>query len=86
MGQPETVIHYAVPVQGMDNSLAIYCALLETEPTSKWCKCPWQVHPLDVDKPLAEQRMRRYDTDPDCPLHTREGLIKGFILWVTNGH
>jgi hypothetical protein len=90
-----------------------YVKLIETGETTKWCKCPWGVHPDHVEIPAdhctvcLEPRntkkhvagptlitsddaalgfhyfkgrgIRRTDTNPICPVHTKEGLILGLF-------
>jgi len=62
-----------------------YVVHLEVDPTATWCLCPWQIHPADSEKPEGQRRKRRTDNHPECPVHTREGLIMGFIKWATDG-
>lgn len=39
------------------------------------CECPeW--------KPPRKRRMRRGETNLECPVHTREGFILGFFKWL----
>jgi hypothetical protein len=75
----------ALPADNLADLIRDYVVRLEIDPTSTWCKCPWEIHPADVDKPEARQRKRRLDNHPECPTHTREGLIAGFIKWAVDG-
>jgi len=59
-----------------------YVATIEQERTNKICKCEWIVHPDDTEKPEGERRMRRGETTLDCPVHTKEGFLIGFIRYV----
>jgi len=71
----------------LDDLISRYIDTMVTGLTKDWCACPWLIHPEDLLLPWEQQRKRREDTHPLCPTHTREGLIKGFILWaVKNGH
>lgn len=46
---------------------------IELSETHKICKCEW----IEVD--AATGRKRLNNTSFECPMHTREGLIHGFI-------
>lgn len=61
-----------------------YVRAIETETTEKWCRCEWIIHPDDVNKRKGTRRKRRGDTHFDCPVHTREGFIMGFLIWYRN--
>lgn len=55
---------------------------VETAPTTDVCKCEWIIHPADVDKPVGNRRMRRGDASLECPVHSREGMILGFLQYA----
>jgi hypothetical protein len=63
-----------------------YVTWVETGRTSEVCKCEWEIHPEDIDKPEGDpkRRMRRGDTSLDCPAHTKEGylLISIGLNWI----
>jgi len=88
-----------------------YVSRMETEQSTKWCKCEWIVHPDDVDipddvcrkcsqpredtihlpsiysedvnlHPFLGKRQRRGDTHMECPVHTKEGFLLGFLKWA----
>lgn len=76
---------FAIASEGLEDRVSDYVTKLEVDETPVWCKCPWMVHPDDKGKPFKEARKRRTDNDPECPVHTREGLILGFIRWDAEG-
>lgn len=41
-------------------------------------------HSTDTNHVFTGVRRRKIDTHPECPVHTREGLILGFIDWLQN--
>lgn len=68
-----------------DRALIIeYVKMLETGTTRDHCMCEWipvgfRKHPeTGEDIPL----FRKGDTNQDCPVHTREGLLLGFLVFT----
>jgi len=68
-----------IDLSTVGEQITAYIASIEKERTNKICKCEWIVHPDDTDKPEGERRMRRGEATLDCPVHTKEGFIIGFI-------
>lgn len=78
LARSEVTEWISIPVEKADEMIAAWIQHIETSLTAIICKCPWQIHPDDANKKTG-RRMRRMDTHPDCPQHTKEGLIKGFL-------
>lgn len=65
------------------DSLTDYVKSLETDVTTKHCKCEWIVHPDDVRKPESQaRRIRKGEATLDCPVHTKEGFLLGFLNYM----
>lgn len=56
-----------------------YCSLIETSETFKFDKCLWKEIPL----PNGETGMVIAEANLECPVHTKEGLLIGFIEWLS---
>jgi hypothetical protein len=72
----------SVTEQNLNLWIALYVNHIELTPTDDICRCVWQIHPDDKGKPKGQRRKRRVDNHPFCPVHTKEGLIKGFVEWT----
>lgn len=72
----------SVPIPHVIRLAQIFVGKLETEPTQNNCLCMWIIHPEDMEKPFEEARKRRGNAHPMCPIHTKEGLIGGFLKFV----
>lgn len=67
------------------DDLTAYVKSLETEETTKHCKCEWIVHPDDIRKPEGQaRRIRKGEATLDCPVHTKEGFLLGFLNHMLN--
>lgn len=55
-----------------------YISETETAETEKICKCIWQ----DTPAPNGGTRKTIKDVTADCPVHTKEGVIVGFLLFM----
>lgn len=75
-----------IPDATLDEKLAEYFKAMETGVTDDWCLCTWIIHPDDVNKPKGKRRKRLVEHHPRCPAHTKEGLVLGFIRWVSKDH
>lgn len=71
-----------VPAKHVIRLTQIYVGKLETSPTNENCLCLWIIHPDDTEKPFTEARKRKSNQHPMCPVHTKEGLISGFLEFV----
>lgn len=63
--------------------IKIYVSELEVKPTLEVCQCQW-IDNFPVPGGRAV-KMRGY-SDPKCPVHTREGLILGYLMWLAKEH
>lgn len=75
-------IFVSIPLRYIPVLTKIYVGKLETGSTTENCLCLWIAHPDDIEKPFDEQRKRRGNQHPMCPVHTKEGLISGFLEFV----
>lgn len=55
-----------------------YISETETAETATICRCIWQ----DVPAPGGGTRKVIKDVTPDCPVHTKEGVIVGFLAFM----
>jgi hypothetical protein len=79
----ESVVEYlAIPMKDLLGLITEYVMAIEVEQTNKYCKCEWIIHPDDVDKAEGQRRVRRGDVSLLCPVHTKEGFLHGFFVWV----
>jgi hypothetical protein len=76
------VAYISIPALDVPKLAAAYAEAMESQETDEWCRCEWIIHPDDHDKPKGKRRKRRADTAPDCPVHTKEGLLIYFFEWV----
>lgn len=76
---PQEWVSIRIGTPELRQDVAEFLRILETRPTSETCKCLWAIHEADVNKPPSEQRKRKIDVHPECPAHTREGLIIEFV-------
>lgn len=68
-----------------------YVSYLEVELTEKACLCKWiyrDAEPIpnitdDVDHTAAPRLRTRSHEHPECPVHTRRGLVVGFFQWAS---
>ena len=60
--------------------IAEYVTYLETQPTNKVCLCVWE-----KPKVTGAIRATPVQHNPRCPVHSKEGLILGFINWMSRG-
>lgn len=74
--------YISLPALDIPKLAAAYAGAMEVEETEEWCRCEWQIHPDDLLKPKGSRRKRRVDDAPDCPIHTKEGMIIYFFEWV----
>lgn len=69
----------SLPVARLKEFIAKYVAWIETGATIEVCKCTWEERfPIPGGNVV---RMRK-DTNFECPVHTKEGLIFHFLTWV----
>lgn len=70
----------------LTHAIKAYTTAIETGVTAHWCLCKWRSDPDKVEhctecnqttgpNPWREQH-------PACPMHTKEGLIVGFLTWL----
>jgi hypothetical protein len=52
-----------------------YIAMLETGTTRDHCLCQWSE--------VFKGKFRRGDAHEDCPIHTKEGFLLGFLKFTT---
>lgn len=71
-----------IDLSTVPDNMAEYVQLIENETTNKICKCEWLVHPDDEGKPEGQRRMRRGEQSLECPVHTKEGFLLGFLNWL----
>jgi len=74
--------YISIPALDIPRLAEQYAQAMESEKTDDWCRCEWIIHPDDVDKPKGSRRKRRGDQAPDCPVHTKEGMLIYFFEWV----
>lgn len=68
-----------------------YVNALEVELTEKMCLCKWiyrdeQPTPNvsdEAERPTLPRLRTRSHEHPECPVHTRRGLILGFFKWAS---
>ena len=78
----KTMLWLSLPIADYETYIADYVRALEVERTDEWCTCEWIVHPDDMNKARGLRRKRRGETSLDCPIHTKEGFLIGFIKYV----
>lgn len=61
--------------------ICTYCSKLETSSTLDICKCLWRFDETDT-RSDNERRRVLVQQHPACPIHTKEGLITGFLNYV----
>lgn len=66
----------SLPLEEIAQKVSEYITWVETGMTRDVCKCEWISHPERGD-------IRGGDTALDCPAHSKEGLVLGFITWLT---
>lgn len=59
-----------------------YVSAIETGESDDWCRCQWALHPDGVKGANGKVLKRRIDTSFECPVHTKEGFLLGFLDWM----
>lgn len=77
---------YLASIDGWSSDVKLhigrYVRAIEIGISDELCKCDWIIHPDDLDKPKGKRRKRRSTPHFDCPVHTREGFLFGFLEWM----
>lgn len=81
-GLPKKAAYLYIDTNQLPELVAEYVGLIEKEVTNRICKCEWIVHPEDMNKEEGKRRIRKGETALDCPVHTKEGFLIGFFVWV----
>jgi hypothetical protein len=82
MSTPEGESYLYVNMSIVTDQIGDYVLMIQKERTNKICKCEWIPHPDDAYKPIGERRMRRGEQSLECPVHTKEGFLLGFLNYL----
>lgn len=81
---PIPCISYLAPEDQFRKNVEAYVTAIQTEDSGIMCACIWKLNPLDMLNQVPEKLCRKLlDTvNDDCPVHSKQGFIRGFFAWI----